>query len=278
MMKTRAELKREAKEALKGNWGWAIQITFLPMLLVVFINVMLNYFIDRSISTIGLDGELVLTSTGLFFSLILSIIYIIVLTGLEVNFENAFLNLIRGKKTSFTPAMSYAFTQRRFGKFFLTNLVMGIFVYLWLLLLVIPGIIKSLSYSQANYILIDQIENGDEVSVTGPITKSRAMMDGHKWEFFVLQLSFIGWSFLALFLTFGIGFIWLSPYIMATTAAYYDNLKAETSGEKRLLNVENPEESTADDYEELDFEEAKEEVVSDVPLMGQPEIKDATMK
>ncbi len=42
MMKTRAELKREAKEALKGNWGWAIQITFLPMLLVVFINVMLK--------------------------------------------------------------------------------------------------------------------------------------------------------------------------------------------------------------------------------------------
>ncbi|MGL6299632.1 hypothetical protein ACR31S_04480 [Streptococcus iniae] len=57
-MKTRAELKREAKEALKGNWGWAIQITFLPMLLVVFINVMLNYFIDRSMSTIGLDGNL----------------------------------------------------------------------------------------------------------------------------------------------------------------------------------------------------------------------------
>lgn len=74
-----------------------------------------------------------------------------------------------------------------------------------------------------NYILKDKLEKGESVTVTQAITESRQLMNGHKWEYFVLQLSFIGWAILAN-LTFGIGYLWLVPYIETTNAAFYQNL------------------------------------------------------
>lgn len=300
-MKTRAELKQEAKNALKGNWGWAISVTLLPLLIVITIFTVIFMMIGMSSTTLDMNGEATMTPMGIILLLVLYIFYFLVLLGLSVDFAKAFLDLVRGKKQSFTPVLKYAFTEKRFGKFFLTNLVMGIFLYLWNLLLMIPGIIKSFSYAQANYILVDQLDNGEKPTVTEPITKSRAMMDGHKWEYFVLQLSFLGWILLGT-LTLGIGFIWLTPYISATNAAYYDNLKSENSGEPQILGrqeavvEEKPEVITAvntgdetsesiitpeveeEKTEPQTVEETKEEIMSEVPIMGQPDVKDASMK
>ncbi|MBP1589663.1 MAG: DUF975 family protein [Kiritimatiellae bacterium] len=104
---------------------------------------------------------------------------------------------------------------RALGYYLLTM----IFIFLWSLLLIIPGIIKAFSYAMTPYILLDHPEMG----VNEAITESRRIMDGHKWELFCLHLSFIGWMLLSI-LTFGILFFWLNPYMSITTAAFYRSL------------------------------------------------------
>ena len=74
------------------------------------------------------------------------------------------------------------------------------------------------------YVLTDYVGNDfAELDGKGSVQKSEDLMKGHRLEFFYLQLSFIGWSILAV-LTFGIGFIFLEPYIEVTNAKFYDNL------------------------------------------------------
>ena len=92
---------------------------------------------------------------------------------------------------------------------------------MWTLLFVIPGIVKYYSYAMAPYIMI---ENPD-MSASDVISESRRLMDGHKWELFVLDLSFIGWEFLTA-ITFGLVGIYLIPYYNETYAAYYRYVKS----------------------------------------------------
>lgn len=99
-----------------------------------------------------------------------------------------------------------------------------IFVFLWTLLLIVPGIIKSYSYSMSYYILIDNPDlSSDEAR-----KKSMEMMKGHKWKLFCLDFSFIGWGILCV-LTFGILSFWIQPYQECARVNFYNNLIAENS-------------------------------------------------
>lgn len=94
-----------------------------------------------------------------------------------------------------------------------------VFVFLWSLLFIVPGIIKSISYSQMFYLMAD-----DEKLEAGVAQrKSMEMMEGHKWEYFVLQLSFIPWHLLGI-ITFGIAYVWIVPYIETTMAEFHVRL------------------------------------------------------
>ena len=99
-------------------------------------------------------------------------------------------------------------------------LLMLLFIFLWMLLLIIPGIIAAFSYSMTFYILADD----PSISPMDAIDKSKAMMKGKKWKYFLLNLRFLGWALLCL-LTFGIGFLWLIPYIQVSIAKFYDDIK-----------------------------------------------------
>lgn len=101
-------------------------------------------------------------------------------------------------------------------------LLREIFIFLWILLLIIPGIIKSLAYALVPYILADKtVDLLDE----DPITRSRKMMYGYKWELFVLHLSFIGWFILGA-LTLGIlTILYVLPYYYQTMAIFYQKVK-----------------------------------------------------
>jgi len=101
---------------------------------------------------------------------------------------------------------------------------MVVYIIGWSLLFLIPGIIKAFAYSQTFFILQDpefKDLTGDEA-----ITKSREMMNGHKMEFFILSLSFIGW-YILVGLTFGILLLYVAPYVQQTMAQYYLKLKSE---------------------------------------------------
>ena len=103
---------------------------------------------------------------------------------------------------------------------------MYVFIFLWSLLLVIPGLIKSYSYAMSNFILADN----PTMSANDAITASRKMMDGNKWRLFCLDFSFIGW-YLLCGLTFGLLTFFVEPYHQAARAEFYESIR----GEKREL-------------------------------------------
>lgn len=120
-------------------------------------------------------------------------------------------------------------------------IVMGLFVFLWSLLLIIPGIIAAIRYSQALYILA---ENPD-IPIMEAISRSKEMMFGVKGKYFLLQLSFIGWAFLCLF-TAGIGYLWLYPYIFTSNTIFYKDLKKHFYGDSTIITVEDEQKAITD--------------------------------
>lgn len=133
-------------------------------------------------------------------------------------FNVEILGIAREKKQ---PQIENLFSIYRdnFGKSFLVVFLVMLFVGLWSLLLVIPGIIMAYAYSMSVYISNDN----PELQAMDCIKKSRELMNGHKWDLFVLDLSFIGWILLAC-LTFGFGFLFLQPYIETAHAEFYKEL------------------------------------------------------
>ena len=107
-------------------------------------------------------------------------------------------------------------------KSFLTYLLMYVYLMLWTLLLIIPGIIKSFSYSMTYFILNDH----PEYTANQAITESRHMMNGHKMDYFLLCLSFLGWFILSI-LTYQSVYYGLAPYFYATSAAFYEEISKE---------------------------------------------------
>ena len=106
------------------------------------------------------------------------------------------------------------------GKIILLQIVISIFVFLWSLLFVIPGIVKMYAYSMAYYVKLDHPDYGWKAC----IDESRQLMDGHKWEKFVLDLSFLGWIIVGS-LCLGVGTLWVTPYMEATNAQFYEYVR-----------------------------------------------------
>ncbi len=122
------------------------------------------------------------------------------------------------KNTREAPSIIEIF--RGFQVSYKRNVVTMIWVtvktFLWSLLCIIPGIIKAYEYAMIPYILAEN----PEISTQDAFAWSRDMMRGNKFRLFKLELSFIGWIFLSLF-TFGIGALFLAPYMAAASAEFY---------------------------------------------------------
>ena len=107
--------------------------------------------------------------------------------------------------------------KNHYGNMVRTLLLTDIFVLLWSMLFTIPGLIKSYSYRMVPYILAENPSIGSREA----ITLSRKMMNGHKWNAFLLDLSFIGWDFLAAITLGLVGVLYTGPYQYATNAELY---------------------------------------------------------
>lgn len=189
-MINRADLKARAKQMMSGNIG---------MLIVCFIIVAVLTGVCNVIPYVGWIASVCVTGP-----LALGSAYI-------------YLNLTRG----FEPDVNILFSGfQRFVDAFVLGLLIGIFTFLWSLLLVVPGIIKAISYSQAYYILAEH----PGMSSKEALDESMAMMDGHKMDYFVLILSFIPWMLLC-GITCGIAALYVGPYMNATLVNFYEAIK-----------------------------------------------------
>ena len=110
-----------------------------------------------------------------------------------------------------------------FIKSFVLNLLIMIFVLLWSLLLIIPGIIAALRYSMAYYIMMDNPQLG----AFEALNQSKRMMVGFKFELLRLYLSYLGWFLLGI-ITLGIAFLWINPYFATAKANFYHDLKGHS--------------------------------------------------
>ena len=132
---------------------------------------------------------------------------------------HVYLSLVRGKATTVQVGDLFL-GGNRMGDLILLGLLKNLFISLWSLLFVIPGVVKSYSYAMAYYIKYDH----PEYDWKRCIDESRAMMNGHKWRLFCLEFSFIGWWIVG-FLCLGVGTLWVAPYQSAAIANFYDDLK-----------------------------------------------------
>lgn len=190
-MKTEnAILMRQARESLAGKWGLAIGAFAV------------YFLISMAIGSIKNAG---------------GIISLLVSGPLMVGVSIFSLSISRSKGAKLEQLFEGF---KNFGRSLSAYLLAVLFTILWALLLIIPGIIAAISYSQTFFILADD----DTISAGDAIKKSKKMMYGYKWKYFYLGLRFIGWGILSI-LTLGIGFLWLVPYIHVSMAKFYDDIK-----------------------------------------------------
>jgi uncharacterized membrane protein len=183
-------LMAQARDSLKGRWGLAVSTFVVFMVVAGFAQVV--PFVGAIISMV-ISGPMALGWA--VFSLTLA------------RNDNARLEMIFDGFRMFGTALG-------------AYLLAGLFVFLWSLLFIVPGIIAALAYSQIYYILAED----KTIGAFEVIRKSKEMMVGNKWKFFCLGLRFLGWALLCI-LTLGIGFLWLSPYVAVATAKFYDDIR-----------------------------------------------------
>ncbi len=187
MLKDNSELRSEARELLAGNWVGPI------------ISCLVYGVATNAASAVGGIGALILGGP------------------LELGLAAYFL-MFKRQKSAQLEILFQGF--RNFESALILYVVRMIFIVLWALLFIIPGIIAALKFSMAMYILHDN----PDMSGMDALNRSKEMMNGHKGKLFGLYLSFIGWAILCLF-TLGIGYLWLYPYIKASEANFYEDLK-----------------------------------------------------
>lgn len=211
-MKNSAEYRGIARDNLKDNWGTAVGVCLIAALISVLAGIIP---VAGVIISLLVAGPLVVAQ----------LIYFIKLHNRE------------------NPKVSDMFEKvgDNFIANFYTYLLQNIFMVLWFFVFIVPGIVKRFAYSMTMFIRTKQ----PNIGATESITLSRKMMDGHKWQLACLEFSFIGWILLS-FLTLGIGFIFLAPYMNATQVAFFEDVYSEYQSKINQTSEEIVAQSTED--------------------------------
>lgn len=224
-------LRSRARANLAGSWGISIGIavvasllggliaggTFLPELETT---IPIAYFPAlQKFSDWWNDGLHIGNVTLNFRSGIFGFVAFILGGTLQMGYADFLLKQHDGKETSFNDLFSKF---DYFGTGFAQRFLRSLYTFLWSLLFIVPGIIKGYAYSMTPFILADN----PNLTASQAIRFSEDLMEGHKSELFVLDLTFIGWNILAA-MTWNLGNIALNPYKNAAYAAFFRQLQAE---------------------------------------------------
>lgn len=234
-MKYASDFRTIARDALKGRWGIAVIAGLIASLLgaiasngpEVKLNISdnganINFsFANQQIysSSEGWMPELNAFIVGgalyiIVAALVMAAVFFVLGSVISLGYSKFNLDLVDRRKN---PELNTLFGYFNHWKnAAIANLLQTVYVFLWSLLFVIPGIIASYSYAMTPYILAEH----PEMAPRAAIDRSKEMMEGNRWRLFCLQFSFIGWDILSS-LALGIGNLWLTPYKQAATAAFY---------------------------------------------------------
>ena len=209
----RKEIKELAKEKIKGN-KWNI---IWPMLVISVIgSVITTIFggtVNVNVNNLEELSQLTVSPIQYGGSLLSSLVVGLISAG----YIKYILNFVRTGK--FDTKEIIETIKAKWVNILIAGILSSIIIGLCCVLFVIPGIIMALAYAFVMFLVIDT-----DVSGSDSLKASREMMKGYKWDYFVFQLSFLGWALLVPF-TLGILLIWLYPYITVANVIYYDKLK-----------------------------------------------------
>lgn len=205
-MRKYSDYRRCAREKLKDNWGIAV---------VVCLIVSGVASLSGAIPYIGFIATILLTGQ------------------ITVGLYRFFINLKANEKPNFN--ILFAKFKEEWTSNMLTYLLVSIYQVLWFLLFIVPGIIKKYSYAMTMYLKAKE----PNLSATEAITLSRKMMYGNKWRLCCLEFTFVGWFILSI-LSFGIGFIFLEPYMKATFTEFYEEVYNKYREANPSVIVETP--------------------------------------
>ena len=215
-MRNNSDYKAEALAALKGKWAPSV------LAVIVYVFGILIFFVPYWIKALRMDPTDLSAVKGLSSWFLFYLAGVFLVGGpLLVGMVNAFkVLLLQGDDRLVSNEIRIGFGNwlHHVWAYFLR----GLYVLLWTILFIIPGIVKTLAYAMTNYILVDL----PELSANKAILLSNEMMKGHKYDLFYLYLSFAGWFILCV-ITLGIGFFWLIPYAQTAQASFYQDVKAE---------------------------------------------------
>ncbi|MGI5898952.1 MAG: DUF975 family protein [Christensenellales bacterium] len=240
MYKRSADFKRDALDSLRGKWGISLVVSLIVVLLggdssgssfsynlfnglnsstggnSIFMDNFADNFSGNFPDITAAPYSYILSSilaTSAIVIFVFSLAWSIIGASATLGHKLYYTSLIRREAVRVDMIFSrFTIWLKAWG----LSLFTGLFIFLWSLLLIIPGIIAAYRYSMAPYIMS---ENPD-IGIREAVDISKDMMNGNKGRLFVLELSFIGWAILASF-TLGIGFLWLNPYMEAARASFY---------------------------------------------------------
>lgn len=235
-MKIAEDFRRIARNALTNKWLIAVAVGLVASILggigsngpefkvnIDGSNISMNFNLaGQTIYSTGTNGGLnsevgafIVGSLGFIMiaALFMAVIYFVLGSIVGVGYAKYNLNLVDKKNAAFETLFEY-FSHWKTTT--IARLLRALYVFLWSLLFIIPGIVAGFSYAMTDYILAED----PELTADEAISQSKSLMMGNKWRFFCLQFSFIGWDILAT-LAFGIGHLWLTPYKQAAYAAFY---------------------------------------------------------
>lgn len=210
-MKTYSEYRAQARETLEGHWGEGAVLTLMYVLIILLVEVLSG----------GSEflGSTLFQSVGSAFGSLLSLL---VLAPLGTALSMFFLGFARGNdEMQFRNVVNIM--RADYARILSATLVISMMVLLGVFTLGILSVYFAFSYAMVPYLLRDY----PELTWREAMQTSREMMNGHKMELFVLQMTFLGWAILAI-LTLGVGLLLLEPYMETTMAHYYQDLKHET--------------------------------------------------
>lgn len=239
-MKTAADFRRTARESLKGKWFPAILAGVIAALLGVISwggapKLSIHFEAEGPQATVEVLGqkaylqdifqsadiEAILAGSAVYILLLSVVVFVfqVIIGGIvSAGYCKFNLDLVDGEEPQLGTLFAYL---PQWKTMVAANLLMTLYTMLWMLLFIVPGIVAIYRYAMANYILAEN----PELSASEAIARSIELMNGNEWRLFCLGFSFIGWSLLCS-LTFGIGSLWLNPYIEAANAAFYRDITA----------------------------------------------------
>lgn len=239
-MKLAADFRQRAREALKGNWFIAVIAGFIASLLGGVTSTGASFSgsssseggsssggtggtadFEMALEEIFGDPEFVtmfltIFSIAMVVVSVFSIIYIIIGGAVGIGYSKFNLDLMDGNEARVGTLFDY-FSEWKKG--FVARFLRSIYIFLWTLLFVIPGIMASYSYALVHHVMAED----PSLTAREALRESKEIMRGNRWRLFCLLLSFIGWDILGA-LTLGIGYLWITPYREAAIAAFYRDI------------------------------------------------------